>query len=76
LTLPTNVPVGTHRARAFLFKNGDFVQETSSTLLILKAGLEEKIYHTAHAYSFLYGIGAVLVAIFIGWLGRVLFRRD
>src|SRR5690606_401955 len=74
--LAPDVPVGTHRARAYLFKNGEFIHETSATLIIYKAGLEEKIHYVAHAYSFLYGIGAVLLAMLIGWLGRVLFRRD
>lgn len=76
LSLPPNVPVGSHRARAFLFKNGMFIKETSSPLVILKAGLEETIHHAAHAYSFLYGLGAVLLAIVTGWLGRLIFRKD
>jgi uncharacterized protein (TIGR02186 family) len=76
LSLPPNVPVGTHRARAFLFKNGDFMTETSSPLVIFKAGIEESIHRTAHAHSLFYGIGAVFLAIAAGWLGRVLFRKD
>ncbi len=76
LSLPPNVPVGTHRARAFLFKNGVFLRETSAPLSILKSGLEDAIYRAAHGYSFFYGAAAVLLAIFIGWLGRIIFRRD
>lgn len=76
LSLPPNVPVGTHRARAFLFKNGVFLKETSAPLLILKSGLEDAIYQAAHSYSFFYGVGAVLIAMLIGWLGRIIFRRD
>ena len=76
LSLSPNVPVGTHRARAFLFRNGIFLKETSAPLLIVKSGLEDAIYQAAHSYSFFYGLGAVLVAMIIGWLGRVLFRRD
>lgn len=76
LSLPPSVPVGTHRARAFLFKNGTFLTETSAPLLILKSGLEDTIYRTAHTYGFFYGLGAVALAMLTGWLGRVLFRRD
>lgn len=76
LALPPNVPVGTHRARAFLFKNGVFLRETSAPLSILKSGFEDAIFRAAHGYSFFYGTGAVLLAMFVGWLGRVMFRRD
>src|SRR5690606_15553208 len=34
--LSPSVPVGTHRARAFLFKNGVFIKESSAQLAILK----------------------------------------
>ena len=34
LTLAPNVPVGTHKARAFLFRNGVFVKENSAQLAI------------------------------------------
>ena len=76
LALPPNVPVGTHRARAFLFKNGVFLRETSAPLAILKSGFEETVYRAANGYSFLYGAGAVLLAMLVGWLGRVIFRKD
>ena len=43
LTLAPNVPVGTHKARAFLFRNGLFVKETSAQLAIVKSGFEQSI---------------------------------
>lgn len=76
LNLPADVPVGTHKARAFLFKNGAFVMETSSQLAIVKAGFEQRVYNYAHQYSFYYGIFAVALAMLTGWLGRLIFRRD
>lgn len=76
LTLAPNVPVGTHRARAFLFRNGVFIKETSAPLAILKAGFEQRIFRAAHDYSLLYGVFAVALAIITGWLGRLVFRRD
>lgn len=76
LRLAPDVPVGTHRARAFLFKNGAFVQETSSNLEIRKSGFEQTIFDAAHQRSFLYGSFAVLMAMLIGWVGRLVFRRE
>ncbi len=70
------MPVGTHRARAFLFRNGSFVTETSAPLAIMKSGFEQRIFEIAHRQSLLYGLFAVLLAITTGWLGRIIFRRD
>lgn len=76
LNLPPNVPVGTHKARAFLFRNGEFMKETSSSLAIVKAGFEQTVYRTAHEQSFLYGLFAVAIAMLTGWMGRLIFRKD
>lgn len=76
LALPANVPVGYHKARAFLFKEGVFIQETSSGLQIVKSGMEQAVFDAAHDHGFFYGIFAVALAILTGWLGRLMFRRD
>mgnify|MGYP003571200216 CR=1 FL=1 len=76
LTLAPNVPVGTHKARAFLFRNGIFIKENSAQLVIVKAGFEQSVFRLAHEYSLLYGIFAAVLAVFTGWLGRIVFRRD
>jgi uncharacterized protein (TIGR02186 family) len=74
--LAPNVPVGTHKARAFLFKSGVFIKESSAQLEIRKSGFEQSIFRVAHDYSFLYGVFAVSLAMLTGWLGRLIFRRD
>lgn len=76
LRLAPNVPVGTHKARAFLFKNGLFMKESSAQLAIQKAGFEQSLYRFANTNGFAYGVISVLLAIVTGWLGRVIFRRD
>ncbi|MBB5703280.1 uncharacterized protein (TIGR02186 family) [Ochrobactrum daejeonense] len=76
LSLPANVPVGRHRARALLFRNGVFLREANAGLEIVKAGLEQSVYDAAHQNSFLYGLFAVFLAVFTGWFGRILFRKD
>ncbi|TKT74237.1 TIGR02186 family protein [Aquamicrobium sp. LC103] len=74
--LAPNVPVGTHRARAFVFKNGVFIKENSAQLAILKAGFEQAIYRWAQDHGFFYGLFAVALAFVTGWLGRIIFRKD
>ncbi len=76
LQLPANVPLGRHTARAYLFRQGTLVAQTQSTLNIRKAGVEFQIYTAAQTQSLLYGMAAVALAFVIGWLGRVLFRKD
>jgi uncharacterized protein (TIGR02186 family) len=76
LELAPNVPVGTHKARAFLFRNGIFIKETSAQLAIVKAGFEQSIFTASKDYGFFYGIFAVSLAMLTGWLGRLIFRKD
>lgn len=76
VALAPDVPVGTHRARAFLFKNGTFIGESSAQLAIYKAGFEQSLFEAAHDYSLLYGLFAVLLACVTGWAGSIIFRRE
>lgn len=76
LALAPNVPVGTHKARAFLFRNGLFVKETSTQLAIVKSGFEQAVFRLANNHSIFYGFLAVGLAILTGWLGRLIFRKD
>ena len=76
LPLGPNVPVGTHKARAFLFRNGVFIKENSAQLAIVKSGFEQSLARFASNHGFSYGILATLLAMLTGWLGRVLFRKD
>lgn len=76
VALARNVPVGTHKARAFLFKNGIFLKETSAQLAIIKSGFEQSIFRFADNYAFAYGVLSVLLAMMTGWVGSIVFRRD
>lgn len=74
--LAPDVQIGTHKARAFLFKNGLFIKENSAQLEIRKSGFEQAVYRLAHNHSIFYGSFAVFLAIVTGWLGRIIFRKD
>ena len=76
VSLARNVPIGTHKARAFLFKNGLFIKETSAQLAIVKSGFEQSIFRFAQDNGFVYGVLSVLVAMLVGWMGSIVFRRD
>lgn len=76
VALARDVPVGTHKARAFLFKNGVFIRETSAQLAIVKSGFEQSVFRFAQDYGLAYGVLAVGLAMLTGWAGSLVFRRE
>lgn len=76
VTLAPNIPVGTHNARAYLFKDGKFLKQTFAQLFIRKSGFEQTLYRLAENHGTFFGLCAVALAMATGWAGRMLFRRD
>jgi uncharacterized protein (TIGR02186 family) len=76
LDVSANVPIGQHRARAFLFRDHEFIAARTVLLEVRKSGLEQAIYDLAHRQGLLYGFLAVLMAMATGWLASVIFRKD
>lgn len=76
VTLAPDVPVGTHKARAFLFRSGAFIGQTQATLVIVKGGFERSVFRAASNHGLLYGLGCVFLAFATGWIGRLVFRKD
>lgn len=75
LVFPSNVPTGEYRAEIFLFQNGRPVSIAKKTLSVRKAGVEAAIFEFAHEHSAIYGISAILIALFAGWLAGALSRK-
>lgn len=76
LDVSANVPIGQHRARAFLFKDGEFLASQTVLMEVRKSGFEQAIYDLAHRQGLLYGLLAVLMAAFTGWIASVIFSKD
>lgn len=76
LSLPANVPIGQHKVTAYLFRNGELLNTNESSFRIEKVGFERWIYDLAHEQGLLYGIMAVLMAIFTGWAANAIFRKN
>lgn len=68
------MPVGNYTVTAYLFREGAYIGEATTQLEISKKHLAYSIYRAAHRYSFWYGVAAVLIAIFVGFTGRLLLR--
>lgn len=75
LTLPSDAPPGPYIAQTYLFKDGKLTARTSAGFAVRKIGFERFLALSAVQQPFLYGLACVVLALFTGWLGGVLFKR-
>lgn len=75
LHFPANVPTGTYMVEVYLVRDGEIVSAEITPLNISKVGIGADVFHFAHENSALYGIAAILIAVFAGWLAGVAFRK-
>ena len=74
--LPANLPVGSYTAEAYLFSDRLLIARADDKLRVSKTGLEDTLSVFARNHALLYGLICVALALTIGWLGGVIFRRD
>ena len=75
LTLPSSAPPGPYIAQTYVFKNGQIIARKSEGFAVRKIDFERFLAQSAQQYPLLYGIACVILALFSGWFGGVLFRR-
>ncbi|WP_374762939.1 TIGR02186 family protein [Yunchengibacter salinarum] len=75
VTLPSNVPVGRFQVEAFIFEQGTMKARHGIELTVYKEGFERAVFAFAHDRPFLYGVTAVIIALFAGWLASAVRRR-
>lgn len=75
IAFPANLPTGQYLVSVFLFRDGDLVSAQTTPLLVSKIGASAQVYAFAHRQAAAYGLLAILVAVFAGWLASVIFRR-
>ncbi len=75
LSLPSNVTTGLFEVKILHYRDGALISKEESKINITKSGISASIYKIAQEYSTLYGIFAVVMAVFVGWLSNVIFRR-
>jgi len=73
--VPAGVTRGQYDVEVFLLRNGNVVSAQSTPLFIDQTGLERRLYNWAHDQPFGYGLAAVFMALVMGWISSVLFRR-
>jgi uncharacterized protein (TIGR02186 family) len=76
IPLPSNVPTGSYPIDVKLFSGGQMVARTTSTLEVIKTGVEQYLVDASRNYGLIYGAATSLLALLIGWFASVVFRRD
>jgi uncharacterized protein (TIGR02186 family) len=67
LHFPANMPVGKYNAAVYLVRDGELIARKTMDVMVDKEGIERVIYNFAHENSALYGLMAIIIAVFAGW---------
>jgi uncharacterized protein (TIGR02186 family) len=76
IPLPADAPIGTYEVDVKLFADGTMIAREPSAFELYKVGVESLIASSARDHGLLYGVGTAALALFVGWLASVVFRRD
>ena len=73
--IPAGVPRGSYNVQVYLFRDGSVVNVQSTPLFVDQTGLERRIFMYAHEWPLSYGVYTVLLAVLLGWISSLIFRR-
>lgn len=73
--VPAGVMRGQYNVEVYLFQDGQVVSAQSTPLFVDQTGLERRLFNLARNAPLGYGLAAVFMAILLGWISAVLFRR-
>ncbi len=76
IPLPADARTGTYAIDVKLFADGAMVAQTQTALEVIKTGFEQYVAEAAADHGLLYGVATILMALSIGWIASVMFRRD
>ena len=73
ISLPSNVQTGTYTAETFAITRGRVLASATAEVEVRKVGFERLVAEYADENSFWYGLLAVALSVFMGWLAGRLF---
>lgn len=76
IPMPAAVPTGNYEIEVELFSAGNLVARTDTALEVIKTGFEQYVADAARDNGLLYGMVTALMALSIGWIASIVFRRD
>src|SRR6202012_4798952 len=75
LPFPSRLPEGVYDVRAYLLRDGKIVAAVSRPLPVSKVGFNAWLAGWSTRWGELYGMGAIAMALVVGWLGGAIMRR-
>lgn len=72
---PSTLPTGSYTADVYMVRDGAVVSAQSTPLFVSKVGFGAEVYDFAYRWPMAYGLLAVLLALFAGWIAALAFRR-
>jgi uncharacterized protein (TIGR02186 family) len=76
IPLPADAPIGSYEVDVKLFADGTLLSRGPSAFELYKVGFEQFVANAARYHGLLYGLGTASLALMVGWLASVVFRRD
>jgi len=76
IPLPADAPIGSYEIEVKLFADGTLLSREPSAFELYKVGFEQFVANAARHHGLLYGLGTASLALMVGWLASVVFRRD
>lgn len=74
IALPSSVQVGRYTAETFAISNGRVIASATAEVEVVKEGFERVVADRAEDSSFLYGLFAIFLSLFMGWAAGRLFQ--
>jgi len=75
LPFPSRLPEGVYDVRTYLLRDGKIVAAVSRPLPVGKVGFSAQLAGWSTQAGPLYGLGAIVMALVLGWLGGAVLRR-
>jgi uncharacterized protein (TIGR02186 family) len=75
LPFPSRLPEGVYDVRTYLLRDGKIVAAVSRPLPVSKVGFSAELAGWSRQDGALYGMGAIAMALLVGWLGGAAMRR-
>jgi uncharacterized protein (TIGR02186 family) len=75
LPFPSRLPEGVYDVRVYLLRDGEIVAAVSRPLPVGKVGFSAELAGWAGKEGALYGLGAIAMALLLGWFGGAVMRR-
>lgn len=74
--LPGTAPLGDYDVDVMVFANGAMIARGNTKFRVAKTAAEQTLATIAADHGIWFGLGTSILALLVGWLASVIFRRD